>query len=232
MRRSRLAIVLAALAVVALTTASPAGAAVTQTLALWNMNAPVGSTVLVDAGPNNIAGTVGAGVTLNGAYHDFPYVPGGDGGQVAPQHLDLVSSPLLNPGTRDYAITVRLRFTLALGNPLQKGQTRTSGGFFKIQLDDGGGKILCSFVSPTGNASVWSSMTINDGAWHVVTCTRTATRVSVTVDGTVAGTIAHATGNISNTWPLAFGGKSKCDQVTVFCDYFTGQIDYVQIQTS
>ena len=144
MPRSRQAIVLAATALLALATASPARAAATQTLALWDMNEPASSSVLVDSGPNQINGAIGSGVSLNGSYHDFPYVPGGDGGQLAPQHLDLVSSPLLNPGTRDYAITMRLKFTLALGNPLQKGQTGTVGGFFKVQLDGGSGRILCS----------------------------------------------------------------------------------------
>jgi hypothetical protein len=232
MRKFSPVIGLAVLALTVAATASPAAAAATQTLARWNMNEPVGSTVLVDSGPHGIKGTIGSGVTLNGSAHTFPYVQGGDGGLVAPQHLDLVKSPLLNPGTRDYAITIALKFTLALGNPLQKGQSGTKGGYFKIQLDNGGGRILCSFVSPTGSGSVWSLVTINDGAWHVVTCTRTATQVSVTVDGKISGTVVRTTGSISNTWPVSIGGKSMCDQHTIFCDYFTGQIDYVQIQTS
>jgi hypothetical protein len=232
MRKRFLAVATVVVATAALATATPAGAAATQTLALWNMNEASGSTVLVDSGGHGINGKIGSHIILNGSYQNFPYVKGGDGGIVDPQHLDLITNGLLNPGTRDYAITLRLKFTLALGNPLQKGQTGTVGGFFKIQLDDGGGRILCSFVSPTGSGSVWSSNTINDGLWHVVTCTRTATQVTVTVDGKVTGTIKHATGSISNTWPLTFGGKSKCDQVKVFCDYFTGQIDYVKIQTS
>ena len=50
--------------------------------------------------------------------------------------------------------------------------------------------------------------------------------------GVVVGKIAHATGNISITWPLSISGKSKCNQTTTFCDYFAGQIDYLQIQTT
>jgi hypothetical protein len=231
-RKTGIAWIGLAVASTVLLTAPPAGASATQVLATWSMNQPAGAKVLQDSSGHGINGTIGAHVVSNGSVETFPYVPGGDGGLVDPQHLDLVSNAKLNPGTRDFAMTFRLKFTLALGNPMQKGQSGTPGGFFKVQLDDGGGKILCSFVSPTGNASVWSSMTINDGKWHVVTCTRTATQVSVTVDGVVAGKIAHATGNISNTWPLAIGGKSKCDQVKTFCDYFTGQIDSVQILTS
>ena len=232
MRKSLTALITALVSVTVVATASPAGAAATKTLALWNMNQKSGSSVLVDSGGKAIKGTIGSHVVLNGAYESFPVVKGGIGGVVDPAHIDLVNNALLNPGTRDFAITVRLKFTLAVGDVLQKGQSGAIGGLFKIELDSGGGKIDCSFVSPSGNAQVWSSKPINDGLWHVVTCARTATQVSVTVDGTVLGTILHASGNISNTWPMSIGGKSQCNQTTTFCDYFAGQIDYVEIQTS
>jgi hypothetical protein len=51
----------------------------------------------------------------------------------------------------------------------------------------------------------------------------------MTVDGAVRSNIAGATGSISNTAPLSIGGKSSCDQVKVTCDYFVGDIDWVQI---
>jgi hypothetical protein len=54
----------------------------------------------------------------------------------------------------------------------------------------------------------------------------------MTVDGKVVSTLKHATGNISNSKPLTIAGKQSCDQITVTCDYWVGQIDYVQIQTS
>ena len=232
MRKTVFGITAATAMALVLAAPAPAGAAATKTLALWNLNEASGSTVLVDSSGNGINGTIGTHVKLNRTYHNFPYVHGGDGGLVDTQHLDLVYNSRLNPGIRDFAITMRLKFTLALGNPLQKGQSGTPGGFFKMQLDDGLGRIACSFVSVAGSASVWSTTKINDGLWHVVTCTRTKTQATVTVDGKVVGTIAHTTGSISNTWPLTIGGKSKCDQVKTFCDYFTGQIDYVKIQTS
>jgi hypothetical protein len=230
MRRSLIAVTAAvAMAVLA---AGPAGAATTKTLALWNMNEKPGAKTLVDSSGNGINATIGAHVILNGTYQNFPYVKGGVGGVVDPAHIDLVNSALLNPGTRDFAVTVRMKFTIPVGDVLQKGQSGAVGGLFKIELDSGGGKVDCSFVSPTGSGQVWSSIKINDGLWHVVTCTRTATQVSVSVDGAVVGKIVHATGAISNTWPLTIGGKSKCNQTTVFCDYFAGQVDYVKIQTS
>ena len=74
--------------------------------------------------------------------------------------------------------------------------------------------------------------TLNNGQWHVINCTRTATQVTMTVDGVLVATLKHATGSISNTKVLSIAGKSTCDQITVTCDYWVGQIDYVQIQTS
>jgi len=232
MRTSPMLVVTALVATALLGVTGPAEAAATKTLAYWNMNEKSGSTVLVDSSGHGINGTIGSHVVSNGAVETFPYVKGGVGGVLDPAHIDLVNSAKLNPGTRDFAVTLRMKFTTPVGDVLQKGQSGAVGGLFKIELDSGGGKIDCSFVSPTGNAQVWSSTTLNDGLWHVVTCTRTATEVTVTVDGVVVGAILHATGNISNTWPMSIGGKSSCNQTTVFCDYFAGQIDYVKIQTS
>ncbi len=39
------------------------------------------------------------------------------------------------------------------------------------------------------------------------------------------------TGQISNIMPFAIGGKSKCNAVTVTCDYWVGEMDYVRIET-
>lgn len=231
--RARLTLAVgAAVAAVVATTAGTADAAATKTLAYYAMSEPKGSSVLVDSGGQHINGTIGSHVLLSGTAHTFPYIKGGRGGTVDPQHLDRVNSALLNPGTRDFSITVRLKFTLPVGNVLQKGQSGVAGGMYKIQLDDGGGRVGCVFVSPAGNGGIFSNRTINDGNWHVVTCTRTTGQVSVTVDGTVAGVIRHSTGNIANTWPLSIGGKTSCNQQTVFCDYFVGSIDYVRFMTS
>jgi hypothetical protein len=232
MRKSRIAVVTALAATALLGVSGPAEAAATKTLASWTMNEKAGSTVLVDTSGHGINGTIGTHVVANGAVETFPYVQGGVGGVYDPAHIDLLNSSQLNPGTRDFAVTIRFKFTIPVGDVLQKGQSGAVGGLFKIELDSGGGKVDCSFVSPTGSAQVWSSRTVNDGLWHVVTCTRTATQVTVTVDGAVVGTIVHSTGSISNTWPLSIGGKSKCNQTKVFCDYFAGQIDYVKILTS
>jgi hypothetical protein len=56
--------------------------------------------------------------------------------------------------------------------------------------------------------------------------------VTMVIDGVVTGRNRNATGNISNTRPVTIAGKGNCDQVEITCDYFSGDIDYVRIETS
>ena len=147
-----------------------------------------------------------------------------------PQHLDVINSALLNPGTSDFIVTVRLKLAnvvQSLGNVMQKGQTGSAtGSFWKIQLDGGQGRVLCDFVSPTGSGGIRNPKIVADNQWHIVTCERGPGFVSATVDG-VTTKIAHIVGNITNTVPLTIGGKGNCTAATPQhdCDYFVGQID-------
>jgi hypothetical protein len=205
-----------------------AGAAATNTLALWNMNETSGST-LIDSSGHGINGTIGSEVVKNGMWHTFTYLKPNTP-PAHPGHLDTVTSSQLNPGTRDYAITIKAKWTNTFGNMIQKGQSGTAGGYFKWQAPKG--IVQCLFRGSLGNAGVSSVTPLNDGNWHIITCTRTATQVQMVVDGKVTATLKHATGNISNTKPLTIAGKGNCDQVTVTCDYWVGEMDYVKIQTS
>jgi len=226
-----LRVVMAAGAAIALTSLAltpPATAATLTTLALWNMN-ETGGTTLVDSSGHGINGTIGSEVVKNGSVHTFNFLQPNTP-PAHPGHIDTVTSSKLNPGTRDFSITIRLKWTNSFGNIIQKGQSGTTGGYFKWQAP--GGKVQCLFRGSSGNAGVGSPTTLNNGQWHVINCTRTATQVTMTVDGVLVATLKHATGSISNTKVLSIAGKSTCDQITVTCDYWVGQIDYVQIQTS
>ena len=228
MRKTAFGLTTAILAAATLATASPAGAAATKTLALWNMNETSHGT-LVDSSGNGINGSIGSEVVLGGGVHTFGYLKPNTP-PAHPGHIDVVNNALLNPGTRDYSITVRAKWTEPFGNMIQKGQSGVPGGYIKWQAPKG--IVQCLFRGSVGNAGVGSGRALNDGAWHTITCTRTATQVQMVVDGVVTATLNHATGNIANTWPLVIGGKYKCDQIKVTCDYFAGQVDYVKIQTS
>jgi hypothetical protein len=224
----------AAAATLALVAALPgtAGATASTVIADWEMNEPPGSTTMADIGPNQLTGTVGAsvatGVTVSGA-------TGFDWSKVNPNQppanpgrLVQVTSAVLNPGTSDYAVVFRYRSTFKFGNIVQKGQAHVAGGYFKVEQP--GGYLNCFFTGKGGKASIKSTHQTNDGQWHVVRCERTATGVTLTVDGVVVGQAVHATGMISNSSPLTVGGKLNCDNITITCDYFAGDIDYLVIQ--
>jgi Laminin G domain len=203
------------------------------------MNEPSGSKVLVDSGPNGLTGTIGTSTTLNGSYQSFPVVTRGVGGTVDPQHLDVINSPLLNPGTSDFIVTVKLRvanLAQSYGNVMQKGQTGSTTGFWKIELDGGTGRVFCGFRSivngVTTAGGIRSPIVIADNNWHTVTCERGPGFVSTTVDGATTR-ITATVGNIVNNNPLTSGGKLNCNAtLTHLCDYLIGQIAYVQIQTA
>jgi hypothetical protein len=209
------------------------------TIAHWEMNEGPGASVMVDSGPNGINGSVGSavqtGVNLGGptGYRWSYTAP--DTPPAKPERLVLVPDSRLNPGTRDYAVTLRFRTTTTAGNMIQKGQALTPGGYFKWEIP--AGRIFCLFTSRDGQGNLISERgvraprALNNGAWHTVRCERSQDRVTMTIDGTtVVQSPAGPNGPIANTMPLSIGGKSQCDEVSVDCDYFVGDIDWVRIE--
>ncbi len=221
--------------VVVVAVATPASAAATNPVAIWEMNEAPGATVMVDSSGHGINGDVGdevrTGTPYDGAMtYQFPRLTPNKP-PAHPEHNVLVpDSDALDPGTRDYAVTFRMRTTQNFGNILQKGQSGAIGGMFKFQMPKG--IVQCVFRGSAGNGGVKSPMALNDGAFHVIRCERTATRVTLYVDGVNVAHHNGATGNINNNYPLSIGGKPFCDQIKVTCDYFPGYIDRVQIDAS
>ena len=213
---------------------TPVSAAATTTVALYEMNEPVGSTTLVDSSGNGLNGSIGSevhpGVVFSGSTvhrYDFltPNTP-----PAHPGHLDTVpDSSILDAGTQDYAVTVRYRTTRSFGNLIQKGQNKSTGGYFKIELPNG--FVTCLFKGSRGEQrAVKSPTAINDGTYHTIRCERLSTAVSLYIDGVRVARLAGSTGSISNIKNLSIAGKSECDQIEVTCDYFVGDIDYVRIE--
>ena len=191
----------------------------------WELDEDPGSTVLVDADGDR-DGTIGESVELTGdsrhrwstvAPDDSPYDPG---------RVHLVEDhPDLDPGDERTVVLVRLRTDSSKGNIVQKGQSGTSGGFFKMEMDDG--RVACQFRGSDGSVFVRSDERIDDGAWHDVLCERDGDTVTLVVDGSVAERTDGTTSTISNEMPFAIGGKSSCDQDSVGCDYFSGELGRV-----
>ena len=234
--RRRLLTITAALAG-ALVLAMPANAASYPLATSLQMNEGPGATTAVDSSGNGLSGIVGShvqtGVALTGGGTGFrfpylrPNTPPAD-----PEHLVTIPhNNRLNPGTGNFAVEFRMRTTHSFGNVIQKGQAGSKGGYWKFQQPSG--KISCLFRGSAGSstASAGSTVRVNDGNWHTVRCERTSSSVTMWVDGVFTGRNRNATGTIANTRPLSIAGKSNCDQITITCDYFSGDIDYVKIQT-
>ena len=232
---------LVAAGLVAVGPAAVVNAAATATLVDWEMNEPPGATVMVDSGGSGINGAIGpavlTGVVEQGATgyrwtHTQPAAP-----PPKPERLILVDDARLNPGTRDFAITIRFRTTHSYGNMIQKGQANTPGGNFKWEIPKG--RLLCLFrgfnskgQQQTLRVRSPEDALLNDGVWHTVRCERTGAGVTMTIDGTTSLSTPAWTGSvdITNTFPLTIGGKPACDQITTTCDYFGGDIDWVKIE--
>jgi Laminin G domain len=201
-----------------------------STVADWEMNESTGATTMHDSGPSNLSGTIGSavqtGVKVGGTTAYRWSAQNKDGKH--PERLVKVSSSLLNPGTGDFAVTLRLRTGAGDQNIIQKGQATSSGGMWKIDMVKG--HIKCTFKGSQGRVGVGSRQTIWDSAWHTVRCVRHSTGVTITVDGGSSRTTAGATGTISNSSTLAIGGKASCNPPTVQCDYYVGLVDRVVVQ--
>jgi hypothetical protein len=231
-RRSFVVMMIAATVVAG--TATTAEAASGHTVATWEMNEPAGARTMADSSGHglrgSIGGEVGPGVHVRGVagYRFSRLEP--DSPPPHPRHLVTVRDAAdLDPGRRNYTVTVRLRTTEYFGNIIQKGQATVSGGSFKLQIPSG--KVQCLFRGSDGQVIVSAPGAINDGWWHTVRCARTTSQLTLTVDGSVVARRSGRTGWIANSWPLSIGGKTSCDQVDVGCDYYAGDIDYVEITT-
>lgn len=119
-----------------------------------------------------------------------------------------------------------------MGNLIQKGQNGTRGGYFKIELP--AGKVTCLFKDASGvQRAVTSPGKYNDGQFHVIRCERLAVGgISLYIDGVRVARNTARTGHIENSIDLSIAGKASCTNLPnqTSCDYFVGDIDYVQIE--
>jgi Laminin G domain len=220
-----------------LSLASPAQAAIDRPVGVWQMNEAAGSSTMVDSSGNRFNGIIGddvlAGTALSGGGtgYRFPYVPPNQPPANPERLAQVPHRAALNPGSGNFAVEFRMRTTHSFGNVVQKGQSGSPGGYFKFQQPNG--KITCLFRGSGGSSTASSgSVRVNDGRWHVVRCERTSSSVTMFIDGVVTGRNRNPTGTIANTRPITIAGKLSCDQAEVTCDYFTGDIDYLRIETS
>ena len=55
----------------------------------------------------------------------------------------------------------------------------------------------CVFIGTATRTSLHAGAGLNNGAWHEITCTKTANQVTLTVDGAVVGTTNITIGSIT-----------------------------------
>ena len=224
-----------ALALVSVTP-TPAAALVTSGVtALYEMNEPVGTTVMTDSSGNGNDGVVDpTGVESGGVYDGetaynwvfrLPTEPPPSPERVVQVPDDAAGS--LEPTGQDFTVEVRVRYTDKFGNIIQKGQSATPGGQWKIQAPQG--IPSCLFKGSAGQVATQAKGALDDGSWHTLSCVLDSTGVTMYVDGQYQSKKAGSPGLIDNSLPVTVGGKINCDQVNVTCDYYTGQIDRIRI---
>ncbi|WP_231953897.1 LamG-like jellyroll fold domain-containing protein [Actinoplanes derwentensis] len=199
------------------------------------MGEPPGSTWMVDASGRGHHGRIGHevgvgmfdGTTVGYRFERLePDTP-----PTRPGHLVSVPDQTdLDPGERDFAVSLRLKTTHKFGNIIQKGQATVSGGNWKVQLPNG--RATCTFRGAKGTIELIAPYRINDGGWHVVRCSRLRSGVYLAIDGRLAAGREGWVGAIDNDWPVSIGGKTDCDQVKVGCDYYAGELDWAVIQAA
>ena len=199
----------------------------------WTFNEGPNASVAVDTSGNALHAEVGdevnTGLTFNNrTYYNFPS-EGAWGGENHERLVLVPDTPELDPGVDMYRVAIAIRTRAAGVNVIQKGQSNTYGGFWKIETHNG--LATCLFRGSNDESSgVGSGKRVDDGKWHRIVCTRFPDRVVMRVDGVVTDTRYHVSGSVSNSKYLAIGGKPECGG-SVGCDYYIGDIDYVRITT-
>jgi hypothetical protein len=223
-----------ALALVAgLATAAPPASGESAVEADYQMNEAPGATVMTDSSGNGLNGAidptgVASGYEYGGAVgynwvRRNPNEPPASPERV----IQVPDDSRLDPGDDVFSVEIRFRTKENFGNIIQKGQARAKGGQWKIQNPQG--RPSCLFKGSIGRSATRVKTPINDNEWHVLKCVRTMDGVYAYVDGVLNNRKRGYTGTIDNAVQMTIGGKINCDQIKITCDYFSGQIDYVQI---
>jgi hypothetical protein len=121
----------------------------------------------------------------------------------------------LNPGTANFSFGAAVNFATvppaSTWDVVRKGLSGTKGGYYKLELFDGGTKngarARCYFRGANGNSkSAGGGRQLDDGRWHTVTCSRTGGKVTITVDGRTSSN-SFSLGKLANTAEITIGAK-------------------------
>ena len=147
---------------------SRAGAAEPEVVADWQMNESSSATVLADSSGNGLTGRIGSsvdtGVSSGGAtVHRFDHI--GTSDPADPERTHTVSDRAeLDPGAGDntFVVTVRYRATYTGRNMVQKGQSNTTGGMWKVEFEGGTGMVTATFEDQSAAAILFVLLVCED----------------------------------------------------------------------
>lgn len=206
-----------------------------DTVADWQMNESKNARVMHDQTGGHPA-RIRSKVTPGGGVFRFigrRHVTTHDGRRI----IVVPESDQLDPQNATYTVQTRFRAARQFDpNIVQKGQTKQTGGFWKITLHKGKHP-RCMFRDEDGTtrATGMPDLNVADGRPTTIRCTsgETVTRLTVWHRGRKRVATNDHVGQldtINNTRPLVIGGKIDCAAQGVGCDYFRGTIDYVTIR--
>jgi len=219
---------MAAFPVAASATAAPA--LPTNIVGSYQFNETQGSTVLVDASGHGYNGVIGNKLTLDGTSHAFPYASPADMFVRDHERLDIIDANALNPGTKDWSVTIRLAWdSPLLGdiNVTQKGQGKVAGGRWHMATPKG--HIKCVYEDNTGaggEVDSWAQPKLTGTGFHTVTCAKVSGKLQLIIDGKTVDQGTKVLGPITNVTPMTVGGKLHCN-----CDYWTGKVDWLVVKS-
>jgi Laminin G domain len=191
------------------------------------MNEPPGAPTMQDSSGKNRDGTIGNMVTtgvVDGTHKGYQFADG-------PKDINrlvVVDHAALNAYKNVFKVFLRLKTTATDQNIIQKGQSNTPGGMWKIEMVSG--HVICTFKGAAGRGAVGSRGDLANDKWHGITCIRRGTEVVIIVDGGIPRHDPGRTGNIDNNADLTIGGKKSCTAPNVSCQYYTGLLDRIAIR--
>jgi Concanavalin A-like lectin/glucanases superfamily len=188
--------------------------------ALWHMNEPAGSTVMVDSSANGNNGTL-HNVTAGAAGHSGTAYKFGGG--TVKSYVEVPDSPSLNPGAAGINITFWLN-TSSLPTSGDYDLVRKGaypGQEYKVELLQNGG-INCEVQGTSAHVIVQGGSGLNNGTWHQIQCISNSAGVQLLIDGAVAGSSTKVAGSISNTSAVEIGAHPGSD-------WYKGRLDEVSI---
>lgn len=127
--------------------------------------------------------------------------------------------PGLDPGKRDFRLTVSLKTSKAPTRPdwdlIRKGYSDGSDSLYKVEYWPDG-RASCTLAGTRGSAFVMAGPDLSDGDWHTVTCQKTTRTVSLIIDGEAVAVQRKTVGSITNRDAVIIGAHNTSGRSELF----------------